>query len=314
MPDPTPSPGGDFLLRAVGLGGRVRAVAAVTTGIVERLRRIHDTSPTVTAAMGRIATGTLLLAASLEKVSGREPMVTVEVDGGGPAGRFLATASPSGWVRATVQHPRASAPARDDGKLDVPAVVGTTGRLIVTRDPGIGEPYRGVVELVSGEMAKDFAHYLNESEQTPSAVALGVFVVPTGHVAHAGGYLLQLLAGVSEDEASELARRVERLGWVTDRLRRDEGPESWLAALLPGDVEIVERIAARFCCGCSIERVERAVKLLGAEEIRELLDRSATEPVSLVCGFCRKSYHLSRDDLGRLLLEVETESARRPPS
>lgn len=304
----------DTIVRALGLGGRARAVAAETTATVERLRAIHDPSPTVTAALGRIATGALLLAASLEKPTGHEPVITLEVEGDGPAGRFIATASPAGWVRATVDHPEAQAEPRPDGKLDVAAVVGDSGTLIVTRDPGIGEPYRGVVNLVSGEIAKDLARYLDESEQTPAAVLLGVFVVPTPSVQHAGGLMVQLLPGVSDAEARELARRVAGLETVTTQLRAGRGPKDWLWALFPEDLELLDTTPAFFRCGCSRERVERALKLLGEAEIRSLLDQSLVEPVELVCGFCRTAYTVPRDDLARLLLEVEQESGRKASS
>ncbi len=298
----------DTLIRGLGLDGRARVLTAVTTQTVERLREIHDPSPTVTAALGRVATGALLLAATLEKVTGREPMLTLEVDGDGPAGRFVATAAPSGWVRATVAHPRVQADARADGKLDVAAVVGRSGRLVVTRDPGIGEPYRGVVPLVSGEIAKDIAYYLSESEQTPAAVALGVHVRPEARVDQAGGFMVQLLPGVSDAEAEALAERVSRLGPVTARLLEGEGPEAWLAALFPGGVEILERGPVRFHCGCSRDRVERALKLLGAAEVRSLMERSRSDAVSLTCEFCKTEYPVPTEDLARLLLEIEEEA------
>ncbi len=299
---------GDGMIRAMALDGRARVVAARTTETVERLRAIHEPSPTVTAALGRVATGALLLAAALEKVTGREPMLTVEIDGGGPAGRLLATASPSGWVRATVANPGATAPPRPDGKLDVAAVVGTEGSLVVTRDPGIGEPYRGVVPLVSGEIARDLAYYLSESEQVPSAVALGVHVLPENRVEHAGGYLVQLLPGVGDDEAAALAARVAELGAVTPRMREGEGPQAWLERLFPGGIEILERVPVRFHCGCSRDRVERALKLLGAGEVRSLLEQSRTEPVALTCEFCRTAYTVPPEDLRRLLAEIEEET------
>ncbi|HHQ49144.1 MAG TPA: Hsp33 family molecular chaperone HslO, partial [Acidobacteria bacterium] len=241
------------------------------------------------------------------------PVITLEIEGDGPAGRFVATASPAGWVRATVDNPHVQADSRPDGKLDVAAVVGTSGRLIVTRDPGIGEPYRGVVDLVSGEIAKDLARYLDESEQTPAAVLLGVFVVPEGRVEHAGGLLVQLLPGVSDAEAAALVNRVNELGTVTAQLRAGNGPTDWLHLLFP-DLEILDSAPAYFYCGCSRDRVERAIKLLGEAEIRSLLDRSLAEPVELVCGFCRTAYQVPRDDLARLLLEVEQESGRRASS
>ncbi len=301
----------DEMIRGLALGGRARVVAAATTETVERLRSIHEPSPTVTAALGRVATGTLLLAAVLEKVTGREPMVTVEIDGDGPAGKLLATASASGWVRATVANPRATAEPRPDSKLDVAAVVGTSGHLVVTRDPGIGEPYRGVVPIVSGEIAKDLAYYLSESEQVPSAVALGVHVLPEARVEHAGGYLVQLLPGVTDDEAQALAGRVAELGAVTPRMREGEGPEAWLNRLFPEGVEILERTSVRFHCGCSRDRVERALKLLGAVEVGRLLDQSRTEPVVLTCEFCRREYTVPPTDLERLLAEIEEDTGTR---
>ncbi len=297
----------DTLLRGTALGGRARFAAAETTAAVEKLREIHDLSPTVCAALGRTATGALLLAAMLEKLSAREPVVTVEVEGDGPAGRIVATASPGGWVRGFVRHPRAAAAPRPDGKLDVAAVVGRRGTLTVTRDPGVGEPWRGVVPLRSGEIARDLARYLHDSEQLPSAVGLGVFVVPEGRVAHAGGWLVQLLPGVSDDEAEALADRVRRLGPVTAQLRAGRGPEAWLGDLFAGGFEVLGRTPVRFECGCSRERVEKALRLLGPAEIRSLLDeaRGKSEPAELRCEFCRATYPVSPADLERLLREAE---------
>jgi len=253
----------DHVIRAVGLGGRARAVVAETTNAVEELRRLHDPSPEVTAAVGRLATGALLLASTLEKITAREPLLTVEVDGAGPVGRLVATASPAGWVRAMAANPLATGKPRDDGKLDVSGVVGVAGQLIVTRDSGIGEPYRGVVELVSGELAKDLAYYLSESEQSPAAVVLGVKCLREGRVASAGGLLVQLLPGVSDKEALALTDRIRALGAVSSRLSVGQGPREWLAKIFPEGCAIVGEVPARFFCGCSMERVERALKLLG---------------------------------------------------
>jgi molecular chaperone Hsp33 len=304
----------DELIRGLALEGRARVLAAVTTDTVGRLLEIHGSSPTVTAALGRIATGALLLAATLEKVTGKEPMLTMEVDGGGPAGRFVATASPAGWVRATVAHAEVEAASREDGKLDVAGVVGRSGRLTVTRDPGIGEPYRGVVSIVSGEIAKDLAYYLSESEQTPAAVALGVHVLPVVAVDQAGGFLVQLLPGVTEEEAEDLSQRVKALPPVTSLLQSGERPNGWFERLFPGGVQVLERQPVRFHCGCSQERVEGAIKLLGAEEIHSLMQTSRANSVGLTCEFCRTEYAVSTEDLARLLLEVETEQSQLRPS
>jgi len=298
----------DHVIRAIGLGGRARAVVAETTNAVEELRRLHDPSPEVTAAVGRLATGALLLASTLEKITAREPLLTVEVDGAGPVGRLVATASPAGWVRAMAANPLATADRRDDGKLDVSGVVGVAGQLIVTRDSGIGEPYRGVVELVSGELAKDLAYYLSESEQSPAAVVLGVKCVREGRVASAGGLLVQLLPGVSDKEALALTDRIRALGAVSSRLSAGQGPREWLAKIFPEGCAIVGEVPARFFCGCSMERVERALKLLGLEEIRAVLEDRRDGSSDVICGFCRMAYTLQPARLRALITEVETES------
>jgi len=298
----------DHVIRAVGLGGRARAVVAETTNAVEELRRLHDPSPEVTAAVGRLATGALLLASTLEKITAREPLLTVEVDGAGPVGRLVATASPAGWVRAMAANPLATGKRRDDGKLDVSGVVGVAGQLIVTRDSGIGEPYRGVVELVSGELAKDIAYYLSESEQSPAAVVLGVKCLREGRVASAGGLLVQLLPGVSDKEALALTERIRALGAVSSRLSAGQGPREWLAKIFPEGCAIVGEVPARFFCGCSMERVERALKLLGSEEIRAVLEDRRDGSSDVICGFCRMAYTLQPARLRALITEVETES------
>jgi len=301
MPDMT-----DHLIRGTAWDGRVRFVAVVATDTVEELRRIHDPSPSTTAALGRLAMGTALLAASLEKVTRREPLITVEIDANGPAGRFLATASPTGWVRATVANPAASADPIVNGKINVAGVVGSVGELAVTRDPGFGEPYRGVTPIRSGEIAQDFAHYLNDSEQTPSAVVLGVYVTAEATVGNAGGFLVQLLPGVSDEEAELLAERVRSVGAVTSRLMAGEGPGRWIETLFPEGYRVLERTPLRFHCGCSMERVETALKLLGPAEIRQLL-ASEDRPVTLTCEFCRKAYEIPDRRLGELLREVREE-------
>ncbi len=294
----------DELIRVVAEDGGARAIVARTTTAVEELRSIHDTSPAMTAALGRVATGALLMAASLEKLTAREPVLTVEVEGNGPAGKILATASPAGWVRGLARNPSANRPVRGDGKLDVSGVVGTAGTLSVARDLGFGQPYRGVVPLVSGEIAIDLATYLRESEQLPSAVALGVMVVPEGRVSHAGGLLVQLMPGMPEERAIALEDRLRDLGEVSAQLRSGNGPLEWLGRIFPGGYEIAERRPVEFRCGCSLDRVERALKLLGAGEIRHLLDEASRRPAEVVCEFCKTRYHLPQSELARLLLEL----------
>lgn len=300
---------GDFLLRGLGLDGRVRVVAADTTGVVCELRRIHDPSRAVTTAVGRLATGALLLAASLEKVTVREPMLTLEMDGGGPAGRMFATASPAGWVRAYVARPEATSEPTADGRVDVAAVIGRSGHLVVTRDRGLGRPYRGVVPLHTGEVAQDLAWYLTESEQSPAAVVLGVALDDGGNVLRAGGVMIQLLPGVSEMEALQLTARVEELTPLSDTSNETWGPADWCRELFPDGMEAVEEVAVRFECGCSERRVLDAVRLLGLDEVRELA--SSLEmggAAALTCEFCHRVYHVSDAQLR----DIERELAAGP--
>jgi molecular chaperone Hsp33 len=298
---------GDHIIRAVGLDGRARIVAALTSATAEEIRRIHDPSPQVAAALARLATGALLLAASLEKVTSREPVLTIEADGGGPAGQLIATASPAGWVRATVANPLAATPKKDDGVLDVASVVGSGGNLTVTRDGGRGEPYRGVVGLISGDFAKDLASYLNDSEQSPAAVVFGVLLVPEGRVDVAGGILIQLLPGVSDEEADALVGNIEELGSLSTRIVEGDGPREWLAALFPKGCTILEDGPVRFHCGCSVDRVEAALKLLGVGEIRAAMDEENDRRAVLTCGFCHTRYEVPRTRLRELIAEVEAE-------
>ncbi len=237
-------------------------------------------------------------------------MLTVEVDGDGPVGRLVATASPAGWVRAMASNPLATADRREDGKLDVSGVVGVDGQLTVTRDPGIGEPNRGVVELVSGELAKDIACYLSESEQSPAAVVLGVRCLREGRVASAGGLLVQLLPGVSDKEALSLTDRIRALGAVSSRLSTGQGPREWIAKIFPEGCTISGEVPARFFCGCSMERVERALKLLGLEKMRAVLEERRDGSSDVICGFCRMAYTLQPARLRALITEAESEQLR----
>lgn len=292
----------DHLVRGLGFGGRVRAVAADTTTAVQELQRIHEPTRTVTTALGRLATGALLLAASLEKVTRREPVLTLEVDGGGPAGRMFATASPAGWVRAFVANPGATTAPTEDGRLDVGTLVGREGHLSVTRDLGTGRPYRGLVPLFTGEIAKDLAWYLTESEQSPAAVVLSASVEPHGVVSGASGLLLQLLPGVSEDEAGELTERVLGLGPLAEA---GGGPSEWLESVLQGGLDHMETRAVEFRCGCTKERVLSALALIGAREVGGLLrDAERGTPTVMTCEFCRTPYDVSVGELQTVLGEI----------
>ena len=212
------------------------------------------------------------------------------------------------WVRAFVANPRATTAPTDDGRLDVGSVIGREGHLSVTRDLGAGQPYRGVVPLFTGEVAKDLAWYLTESEQSPAAVVLSVSVEPHGGVSAASGLLLQLLPGVSEEEARALTDRVHELGSLAEA---GGGPSDWLETLFPGGFEGMETTGVEFRCGCSRERVLSALKLIGAREVGGLLrDAEDGTPTEMTCEFCRTSYDVTTEELRTVLDEIVADRMR----
>ncbi|MGD8278798.1 MAG: Hsp33 family molecular chaperone HslO [Gemmatimonadota bacterium] len=296
----------DYLVRATALGGHVRAFSIRSTGVVSELHERHGTEPAVTAALGRLATGTLLFGAMLKE---RDHLVSVRVAGDGPAGTLLASANGGGEVRGLVANPRTGVEQVRNGKLDVSGVVGRQGRLTVTRDLGLRHPYVGTVELASGEIGDDFAHYLHSSEQTPSAVGLGVFVDRTGAVVAAGGWLVQLLAGLDDADAAEIEENVRSLPHPTALLRSGYSPDDVLDRIFPEGWTEQARVPVRFHCPCSAERLERALLLLGAAELHAIVekDREAGR-TEVTCEFCTHKYYLGTERMEALLAMAENRN------
>lgn len=291
--------GNDILVRATALDGAVRAFALDTTGVVAELQRIHGTAPAVTAALGRVATGALLFGAMLKEP---QHLVTIKVQGDGPAGTVLATADGRGGVRGLVENPCPDVPQSRDGKLDVAGVVGTKGQLVVTRELGLRQPYASTVELVSGEIGQDLAYYLARSEQIPSAVGIGVFVRADGSVEAAGGYLVQLLPGVSEEQTDEIESTIRSLPHPTTMLREGDTPEQILRRIFGNRFETLSTNEVRFDCPCSRERAERALILIGAAELESLRQNDADKGFSeLTCEFCKTQYRFTMEELDALI-------------
>jgi molecular chaperone Hsp33 len=289
----------NYLVRATALEGRVRAFAIDATGVVGELQRRHGTYPATTAALGRTAMGALLLAAASLKED--EQVLSVEVRGGGAAGRILCTANGAGEVRGLVGNPRAHADSIRAGKLNVAGVVGAKGYLSVTKDLGMREPYRGTVELQSGEIGDDLAFYLGQSEQTPSAVGLGVFVLPDASVDAAGGFLIQLLPGIGDGEIAGIESEVAALPHPTTLIREGVSPEEVLERIFPTGYEMLDRYPVRFGCPCSRERFEIALVTLGNEEITRIIEEEEKEATEVVCHFCNEAYHFTRNDMAEIL-------------
>lgn len=288
----------DYLVRATAMDGLVRAFAIDATGVVGELMRRHTTIPVVTAAIGRLATGALLFGAMLKEEG---HMVTLRMQGGGPAGTLLASANATGGVRGLVTNPQPDVEQVRDGKLNVSGAVGTDGFLTVTKDLGLGQPYVGTVEIVSGEVGEDLAHYLARSEQIPSAVGIGVFVRADGTVEAAGGYLVQLLPGVTDADAARIETAIRELPHPTTMLRSGERPEQILTRVFGDDVRILDDRNVRFECPCSVDRAERAIRMLGSEAIADMIEEGAVRGgAEVTCEFCTEQYLIPLDRLRTL--------------
>lgn len=288
----------NYLVRATAFGGRVRALAINSTEAVRQLATLQQTDPAATAALGRVATGTLLLGSMLKKET---HLVTVQVRGGGPLGIVLASANGRGEVRGLVGNPRPDVPQTRDGKLNVSGAVGTSGRFTVIKDTGLREPYNSTVEIVSGEIGRDFAYYFATSEQIPSAVGLGVFVDRDGGVEAAGGYLIQILGGLPEDEVEAIERDVAELPHPTTMIRGGETPEDILGRVFADRFDVLDRTPVRFHCPCSRDRAERALILLGPGEIDGIIEQQADRGhTDVTCEFCGSTYRFTLDQLAAL--------------
>jgi molecular chaperone Hsp33 len=288
----------DYLVRSITKDGSIRGLAVVSTDLVEEARRRHRAFPTAAAALGRALTGGALLGAGLK--TGQR--VALKFEGDGPLKKIVVEAESNGAVRGFVGEPGVHLPPKN-GKLDVAGALGRTGLLTVSKDLRLKEPYQGIVQLVSGEIAEDLAFYLAESEQVPSALALGVYVDTHGRVIAAGGFLIQTLPPVQEEVLNPLIARIQKLPPVTDLLRAGSSPEAILAAMyvdLP--YTILEKYALAWQCSCSRERVEKALLTLGRAELVNLAAQE--KAVTITCEFCRQEYSFKQGDLQRLAAEI----------
>ena len=290
----------DQLVRAISGDGMVKAVAVSTRGITERARQIHKTLPVATAALGRTLAACSMMGNALK---GDGASLTLQIKGGGPLGTILAVSDNAGNVRGTVDNPQVDLPLRSDGKLDVGATVGTNGTLTVIRDLQMKEPYIGSTELVSGEIGDDVTAYFAQSEQTPTACALGVLVDRDMSVKVAGGYLVQLLPGAPEEIIDKVEQGIQRAGAVTPMLQQGLTPEDILGQVF-GDLGVVflDTVEVSYKCYCSRSRVESVLISLGRKERTEIMEEGKSFPVE--CQFCDEVYRFTREDIRELLKKV----------
>ncbi len=289
----------DYLVRIISKDYSVRALACVTTHLVNEACRRQDAYPTAAAALGRALTGAALMGALLK--TGQR--VALKFEGNGPLKKIVAEGESNGLVRGYVAVPQVDLPPKA-GKLDVASALGKEGFLTVIKDLRMKEPYQGIVKLYSGEIAEDLAYYLAESEQIPSAVGLGVFVEPDRTVSAAGGFLIQSLPPVNEEVINRLMERIPQLPPITELLRGGKTPEDVLALIFAGiPFIILEKYALAFRCSCSRERVEAALISLGRKELSSLMAQE--EETFVNCEFCRQQYVFSPEELARLVKEIQ---------
>ncbi|MBQ3147559.1 MAG: Hsp33 family molecular chaperone HslO [Oscillospiraceae bacterium] len=290
----------DYLVRGMSMDGFVKAVAIASTGIVSRAAQIHGTTPNATAALGRALTAASMMG-NMQKTE--KGSMTLQVRGGGPIGTITCVSDAEGNVRGCVTEAKVPLEEKYPGKLDVGATVGTDGTLTVIRDLQMKEPYIGSTQLVSGEIGDDVTAYFAESEQTPTACALGVLVDRDQSVKVAGGYLLQLLPGAPDEVIDKLEAGIRRAGAVTAMLEAGLTPEDILGQVM-GDLGVVflETTEVSYKCYCSRDRVTRALISLGKKELKEILEEGKDFPVE--CQFCDTSYAFTPADIQKLLEKI----------
>lgn len=285
----------DILIRGMTQNGLVKAAAAETTELVEKMRQIHKTLPVATAALGRTLTAASMMGDELKNEQGS---VTVQIRGNGPLGAITAVSDSCGNVRGYVQNPAVELPLRADGKLDVGGAVGAEGIITVIKDIGAKEPFAGKVELLGGEIAEDIAAYYAESEQIPTVCALGVLVNTDQSIKKAGGYIIQLLPGASDDIIERIERGVAKAGSVTSQLERGMSPADILKGILGDDFCIMEEHRVEYECKCSRERVERALISMSAEELEQVY--ADGKDIEVTCQFCDAIYTFSPEEIKKL--------------
>ncbi len=290
----------DYLVRGMSVDGFVKAVAIRSTEIVRRGAQIHKTTPNATAAFGRALTAASMMG-NMQKVDNGS--MTLQIKGGGPIGTIVCVSDPTGNVRGYVYEPNVPLVEKFPGKLDVGATVGTDGTLTVIRDLQMKEPYVGSIELVTGEIGDDVTAYFAQSEQTPTACALGVLVDRDQSVKVAGGYLLQLLPDAPEETIDALEKGIQRAGAVTAMLEQGMTPEEILGAVA-GDLGVVfmQTQEISYKCYCSRQRVVQALISLGKQELTEIMEEGKDFPVE--CQFCDEQYVFTPQDVADILKKV----------
>lgn len=287
----------DYIARGASIDDSIRFFSCITTCMVEKARKIHNCSPVSIAALGRMLTAGSMMGIMLK--SDKDTM-TLQINGKGSTGSIVVISDNTGNTRGYITNPNVELMQREDGKLDVGGAVGVDGVFTVIKDMGMKEPYVGQIPIVSGEIGDDISSYFAASEQTPSAVGLGVLVEVDGHVAASGGFIIQLMPEADEVVISKLEERLGRIKSVTDMISSGLDAEGMIKDIL-GDIEykVLDKKHVDYKCNCTRERMERALISLGKKELEELIQQQGN--AELVCHFCNNKYSFDKEELTALL-------------
>lgn len=290
----------DKLVRGIAHNGDIRVIGAITTDLVSKGVKLHRCAPTAAAAFGRMLTAGVLMGSMLKSDKDK---ITIQINGNGIAGDIIVTSYADAHVKGYISNPNADLPANEKGKLDVSGIVGRDGDLMVIRDMGLKEPYIGRVPIYTGEIGDDIAYYYTVSEQTPSAVGLGVLVDRDFSIKSAGGFIIQMMPESDPLVADLITYRLQEVSSITEMISKGMGIEEILNNIFEDmDLKILDDTVPKYKCDCSRAKIEKALIAIGKENLKEIYDDGKEEEIK--CSFCNTSYFFSNEDIGRLLKEV----------
>ena len=290
----------DYIVRATAGNGSIRAFAATTRDLVQHAREVHHTSPVASAALGRMLTAAAMMGTMLK---GDKDLLTLQVRGEGPLQGIVVTSDSKAQVKGYVFNPGVEVPDLIPGKLNVSGAIGA-GHMSIIKDIGMREPYAGKIELVTGEIAEDLTYYFAQSEQTPSAIGLGVLVETDTSIRRAGGFIIQLLPDATDEMIDKLEKKLATIPYVSDLLDMGATPEDILQMILGDfDLKIMDKIPTTFYCNCTRERVEKALISIGKDELEKIIRED--KKANLHCHFCSKEYDFNEEQLVALLEEAK---------
>ena len=282
----------DYIVRATAADSQIRAFAITSREMVETAREAHDSSPVVTAALGRLLSAGAMMGTMMK---GDKDLLTLQIKGSGPLQGMVVTANAKGYVKGYPQVSQVILPANAQGKLDVGGAVGA-GILNVIKDMGLKDPYVGQTALQTGEIAEDLTYYFATSEQIPSAVGLGVLMTKENTVKQAGGFIIQLMPFTEEETIEKLEKKISKIKSVTEMLEDGMSPEQILEEILGElELEITDVTETGFSCDCSKERISRALATIGKQDMDEMI--AENEPIEVKCHFCNTNYKFGVDEL-----------------